>query len=98
MKGIYIKNFCEGLEQQDELEFEYQNTEYVIQPLLKDEKYWLTAWKIIDDKNAICMVKEEIFSNQGIEKEVIDKVLNAKCFNGKSFFEIYNDIEIISWA
>ena len=98
MKGIYIKNFCESLEYSSELEFEYQNTKYVIQPLLKDEKYWLTAWKIIDDKHGICLVKEEIFSNQAIEKEVIDKVLNAKCFNGKSFFEIYNDIEIISWA
>ena len=98
MKGINIKNFCESLEHNGELEFKYESTLYVIQPLFKDEKYWLTAWKIIDDKHGICLVKEEIFSNQGIEKEVIDKVLNAKCFNGKSFFEIYNDIEIISWA
>ena len=98
MKGINIKNFCEGLEQQDELEFEYKNIEYVIQPLFKEEKYWLTIWKIIDDKHGICMIKEEIHSEEGIEKEVIDKVLNAKCFDGKSFFEIYNDIEIIFWG
>ena len=68
MKGIYIKNFCESLEYSSELEFEYQNTKYVIQPLLKDEKYWLTAWKIIDDKNAICMVKEEIHSKKRYRK------------------------------
>ena len=98
MKGINIKKIYEGLEQQDELEFEYENTQYVIQPLFKDEKYWLTIWKIIDDKHGICLVKEEIFSKQSVEKEVINKVLNAKCFDGKSFWDIHNDIEIIFWG
>ena len=98
MKGINIKNFCESLEHNGELEFEYENHLYDIQPNIIDNKHWLTIWKSISDIDGICLVKEEIFSNQAIEKEVIDKVLNAKCFNGKSFFEIYNDIEIISWA
>ena len=97
MKGINIKNFCETLEDGSELEFEYENTQYVIQPLVIDNRYCLTVWKIIDDKNGSCMIKKEIHSDEGIEKEVIDKVLNSKCFNGKSFFEIYNDIEILAW-
>ena len=98
MRGIYIENFYETLKDVAELEFEYQNGQYVIQPLVIDDKYWLTIWKIIDDKHGICMIKEEIHSEEGIEKEVIDKVLNARCFDGKSFFEIYNDIEIIFWG
>ena len=97
MKGINIKNFCETLEDGAELEFKYENTQYVIQPLVIDNRYCLTVWKIIDDKNGSCMIKEEIHSDEGIEKEVINKVLNSKCFNGKSFFEIYNDIEILAW-
>jgi|GEM_PF-769047 len=97
MKGINIKNFYETLEHYTELEFEYQNIKYVIEPIFKDDKHYLTIWKSISDTEATCMIKEEIHSDEGIEKEVINKVLNSKCFNGKSFFEIYNDIEILAW-
>ena len=97
MKGINIKNFYETLEHYTELEFEYQNIKYVIEPTFKDDKHYLTIWKSISDTEATCMIKEMISLKQGIEKEVIDKVLNSKCFNGKSFFEIYNDIEILAW-
>jgi len=97
MKGINIKNFYETLEHYTELEFEYQNIKYVIEPIFKDDKRYLTIWRSISDTEATCMIKEMISLKQGIEKEVIDKVLNSKCFNGKSFFEIYNDIEILAW-
>ena len=97
MKGINIKNFYETLEHYTELEFEYQNIKYVIEPIFEDDKRYLTIWRSISDTEATCMIKEMISSKQGIEKEVIDKVLNSKCFNGKSFFEIYNDIEILAW-
>ncbi|MGP1437535.1 MAG: hypothetical protein ACTTKH_00515 [Treponema sp.] len=89
MKGINIKNFYESLE--------YNDKHYVIQPISEDGKSWLVIYltNVCNDSYLVC---EEIFKDYRIEKEVIDKVLNAKCFDGKSFFEIYNDIEIILWG
>ena len=97
MKGINIKNFCEDLEHGHELEFEYKGKIYVIQPIAEDDKYWLVAYLCDGSENCGYLVKEEIFQAYGVEKEVVDKVLNTKCFEGKSFFEIYKEIEIINW-
>ena len=99
MKGIDIKNFCEGLEHNEELEFEYNGSKYIIQPEVDDnEECWLVIYTA-DQANGqdFCIVREANTSNIKVEKEVVDKVLNTKCFEGKSFFEIYNDIEIIDW-
>ena len=98
MKGINIRNLYESLSYNGELEFEYNNNLYDVQPNVIDDERYLTIWKSISNKEGICMVKEKISSKQGIEKDVIDKVLNTKCFDDKSFLEIYADIEIILWA
>ena len=100
MKGINIKEFCESLEHNHELEFEYNGNTYVIQPIVEDNKRWLVAYlyNSEDEDNTEYSVKEAIHLEIGVEKEVVDKVLNAKCFEGKSFFEIYQDIEIICWG
>jgi len=101
MKGINIKEFCESLEHNHELEFEYNGNTYVIQPIGEDNRYWLVAYLCGDyesENDLEYLVKEETFREAGVEKEVVDKVLNVKCFEGKSFFEIYQDIEIICWV
>ena len=101
MKGINIKEFCESLEHNHELEFEYNGNTYVIQSIGEDNRYWLVAYLCGDYKSENdleYLVKEESFHKMITEKEVVDKVLNAKCFEGKSFFEIYQDIEIICWG
>ena len=97
MRGINIKNFCESLEHNAELEFEYNGKEYVIQPIAEDNRYWLVAYLFDGSGTCDYLAKEESFLEYGTEKEVIDKVLNKKCFEGKSFLEIYNDIQIIDW-
>ena len=89
MKGINIKEFYESLEHSHELEFEYNGNEYVIQPIGEDNRYWLVAYLCGDyesEKDLEYLVKEETFREAGVEKEVVDKVLNAKCFEAKSFF------------
>ena len=98
MSGINIKNFCESLEHNAELEFEYNGKEYVIQPVVEDNRYWLVAYLFDGSGTCDYLVKEELFQETGIPKETVDKVLNTKCFEGKSFFEIYNDIQILFWA
>ena len=96
-KGINIKNFVESLETAHELEFSYNGNVYVIQPIKENGKHYLVAylWKGLE--NCGCIAQAESLREHGLEKEVIDKVLNTKCFEGKSFFEIYEDIEIINW-
>ena len=86
MKGINIKNFVESLEHNHELEFKYDDK----------DKFYLVIYSC-DSMNDNYLVCEENFHNYLVKKEVINKVLNSKCFNGKSFFEIYNDIEILAW-
>ena len=99
MRGINIENFCESLEHYAELEFEYNGKRYHIEPNdMDDEICSLTVWTAEENVENICIVKEINTSKSGIAKEVINKVLNTKCFEGKSFFEIYNDIQIIDWG
>jgi len=99
MRGINIKNFCESLEYYADLVFEYNGKQYQIEPNdMDDEICSLTVWTAEENVENICIVKEINTSKSGIAKEVINKVLNTKCFEGKSFFEIYNDIQIIDWG
>ena len=98
MSGINIKNFCESLEHNAELEFEYNGKEYVIQPIAEDNRHWLVAYLFDGSGKCDYLVREESFLECGREKEVVDKVLNTKCFEGKSSFEIYKDIQIIDWG
>ena len=81
-----------------DLVFEYNEKKYQIEPNdMDDEICSLTIWTAEENVDNIRLVKEANTSKSGIAKEVIDKVLNTKCFEGKSFFEIYNDIQIIDW-
>ena len=97
-KGINIKNFVDTLETGHELEFLYNGNTYVIQPIKEDGKHYLVAYLCNDSGICEYIAKEEGLLKYGVEKEVIEKVLNTKCFEGKSFFEIYKEIEIINWA
>jgi len=96
-KGINIKNFFESLETGHELEFRYNGNVYVIQPIEEDDRYYLVAYLCNDSGICEYIAKEEGLLKYGVETEVVEKVLNTKCFEGKSFFEIYEDIEIINW-
>ena len=76
------------------VEFDYKNVSYIIQPeAWPNGKSYFVIWTAYSDKENICLY-EETFLEQHIEKEVVDKVLNAKCFDGKSFVEIANDVEL----
>ena len=54
MRGINIKNFCESLEYDHELEFEYNGKEYAIQPIEEDNRYWLVAY-LFDGSGTCCL-------------------------------------------
>ena len=94
MRGIDIKEFVDSLEHNHELEFEYNGKKYIIQPIVEDGYAWLIAYLFDGSGKCDYLAKEEVPLESLIPKKVIDKVLNTKCFEGKSFFEIYNDIQI----
>ena len=77
------------------VEFDYKNIPYIIQPEAWDDgKNYFAIWTDYWEKENICLYKEEIISSEIVEKDVVDRALNAKCFDGKSFLEISNDVKI----
>ena len=59
-----------------------------------DKKRYLAIWADQWEKENICLYKEEVASSKIVGKDVVDRALNSKCFYGKSFIEIANDIGI----
>ena len=76
-----------------EAEFEYNGTTYVLQPEVDGDKEYLVIWDCTPNAEK-CIVKQEIATDGDIPQEVIDAVLTQKCFNGKSFLEVEQDITV----
>ena len=96
VKGNYNMNFelkdlYDELMNNHEEEFIYNNKTYILQPEVKGKKEYLVIYSLDGEY----LAKEEI-KNGVIDKSLIDKILNTKCFDGKSFIEIKNNIEITS--
>ena len=90
-----IEEVYQALHHNGELCFEYKDEAYMIEAGRdKDKKRYLAIWTDYWEKENFCVFKEEISEEQLIPEEIVDKVLNTKCFDGKSFLEIANDVEI----
>ena len=77
------------------VEFDYKNIPYIIQPENWDDgKNYFVIWTAYWEKENICLYKEEVASSKIVGKDVVNRALNAKCFDEKSFLEIANDVEI----
>ena len=85
----------QALQRNGDVEFDYKNKSYAIEAAIdEDEKRYLEIWTADWKEGNYCLYREETFLERRIEEKVVDKVLNAKCFDGKSFIEIANDVEI----
>ena len=90
-----IEEVYQALQRNGDVEFDYKDGSYTIEAGRdEDGKRYLAIWRAYWNKENYCVYKEETFLERRIEEEVVDKVLNAKCFDGKSFVEIANDVEI----
>ena len=98
MMGCTLKEIYESLEHNGEVEFEYNAQVYVVQPEIIEHEHYLTisTVNLYSDNNFV--LKEKIFSETSVDKESIDRVLNAKCFDGKSFIDIEKDIKVLFLA
>ena len=86
-----LKELYDELLNNHEEEFVYNKKTYVLQPEVKGKKEYLVIYSLDRD----CFAKEEI-TNGVIDKQLIDRILNIKCFDGKSFIEVKDNIEITS--
>jgi hypothetical protein len=69
-----------------ETEFTYDGKSYVLQPVGKNEEAYLVIWDCSPEGQCIC--KYTIPEHGNIPQNIIEDVLNDKCFDGKSFYEI----------
>lgn len=93
MQGISMNEMCELISHYHDAEFEYNGTTYVLQPEVNDDKTYLVIWDCTPDA-AKCIAKHEVDNEGDIPETVINAVLSEKCFDGKSFLEIENDITV----
>ena len=93
MQGITMNELYELISHCHDAEFEYSGITYVLQPDVNDNKTYLVMWDCTPDA-AKCIAKHEIEVEGDIPQSVIDAVLSEKCFNGKSFKEIEQEITV----
>ena len=90
-----IEEVYQALHRNGDVEFDYKDIPYIIEAGRgEDKKRYLEIWTAYWEKENICIFNQEIPEEPPIPEELVDKVLNAKCFDGKSFLEIANDVEI----
>lgn len=91
MIGTSMDELKDRLIKGHEAEFTYKDIIYVIQPEVLDNKSYLVIWNCGKDSSCICRYSIP----QGIiPQDLIDKVFNEKCFDGKSFYEIEADVTV----
>ena len=82
MNFAQIEEVYQALQRNGDVEFDYKDGSYTIEAGRdEDGKRYLAIWTAYWDKENYCVYKEETFLEQLIEEEVVDKVLNAKCFD-----------------
>ena len=90
-----IEDIYKALIRKGEVEFDYKDKSYIIEPILDDvEKIYLVIWTTHSEKHNYGVYIADISADKDVTKEAIDRALNAKCFDGKSFFEIEPEAEL----
>lgn len=93
MNGMKMKELYELISHCHEAEFEYDGTTYVLQPEVNKGKAYLVIWDYTPDSEK-CIAKHEISAEGDIPRGVIDAILSDRCFDGKTFLEIEQDVTI----
>lgn len=95
MTNSDYKDLCETIKYGHEIEFTYNNIKYVLQPEVSDGGCWLVIWDMSENGQRLC--KFEIDEHKDVPNEVIEGIINEKCFDGKSFLDIADEI-IVDWV
>lgn len=92
MTGLNMQEFKEALKGNREIEFMYNGNGFVIQPELRGASVYLVIWQTGD--NAACIAEKKIANNGQITDEDIDFLLNQKCFGGRSFLDVEQNMVV----
>lgn len=93
MNGIEITELRKLVSHFHDVEFEYKGATYVLQPEVRGGRTYLVIWDCTPNA-AKCIAEQEIDSEGDIPQEAIQSILSQKCFGGKSFLEIEQDITV----
>jgi hypothetical protein len=75
-----------------EAEFTYKDKSYVLQPEIDNGQAYLVIWDCSPEGQCIC--KHGIPLTGNIPRNIIQDVLNDRCFDGKSFYQIESDVTV----
>ena len=95
MKGSSFSEIIYALSHNHEIEFVYQDIEHKLEPTMRGNQSFLVIYQVEPFKTLV-----ELFL--GIDetgakptpREKIIEILNCKCFDGKSFYDIEKDVEV----
>jgi len=87
MTGNTMEEIYEYLEHGHEVEFEYLNNIYMIQPNETNGKNYLDIYICEPYYERLCREYISDDFDEGVPRKVVDAVLNNRCLNGKSFME-----------
>lgn len=87
MQGIKMDDLYEYLSNGHEISFIYKGNEYSMEP----DADVLTIWEYGHDPKCIC--KYAIPKSCEMKAAILD-FLNTKCFDGRSFMEIEQDVVV----
>ena len=93
MQGISLAELYNVISSSHDAEFRYDGTTYVLQTELDEGSSFLVIWDCTPNAPK-CLAKYRISDQNTIPEQVIDKILNDKCFNGKSFMDIEQDVVV----
>ena len=95
MIGVTREEIYETIAYKHEIEFTYNSIRYCIESDILDRKSWVTIWKCTEEPSIIFKIENP---NSGdVPRDIIEELLNAPCIEGKSVFEIEEemvDIEV----
>ena len=95
MIGTNMEELKQYLKSNREIEFSYQNSVYTIEPGGITSNTRFSIWKSKSNADtADCICEYTAPSGMIGEDELINDFLNTKCFNGKSIFEIEDEITV----
>ena len=82
-----VEEIYKALTHNGEIEFDYKDKSYAIQQICEENRSYLTLWEYNHKDDGVCIARKESFA-EFTEKEIVDKILNAKCIDDKSFLGI----------
>ena len=92
MNGLTTQELYDALKNHHEVEFQFNGETFVIQPETEGSSAFLTLWRIDDDP--ACISKTAVSLDDMSSDHEINTFLEERCFDGKSFLDIAEQVTV----